>query len=89
MAPAPPKAAANANAVGDPDLAFPGALPYINRDGKLIPTKDPPYNAKTDVGSFTNKAPNNPTTELARTGSAAPDSSLASRKKMVAMAPRA
>ena len=64
-------------------LALPGALPCISLDGKLIPTNDPPYNAKIAIGSFKNNAPKRPTTELLLTGSAAPASSLDSLKKIV------
>mmetsp|Transcript_5986 Transcript_5986/g.14994 ORF Transcript_5986/g.14994 Transcript_5986/m.14994 type:complete len:85 (-) Transcript_5986:108-362(-) len=52
-----------------------------------MPTNDPPYSAKTDVGSEMNNDPNKPITELARTGSAAAESSLHSRKKIVATDP--
>jgi len=63
-------------------------IPCINRESKLMPTKDPPYTANTAMGSFSNNEPSSPTTELARTGSAAAESSLDSRKNMVAIAPR-
>ena len=36
-----------------------------------MPTNDPPYNARTAVGSLRKSDPSRPTTELALTGSAA------------------
>mmetsp|Transcript_6244 Transcript_6244/g.14140 ORF Transcript_6244/g.14140 Transcript_6244/m.14140 type:complete len:85 (-) Transcript_6244:1016-1270(-) len=82
MAPAPANDANNLEGVcGSP------TLPCINREGRLIPTNEPPYNAKTAVGSLRNNDPTKPTTELARTGSATAESSLHSRKKMVANDP--
>ena len=83
-APAPAKDPSNDNSVCD---CRPGELPYINREGRLMPTNDPPYTANTAVGSFRNNEPTRPTTELARTGSAAAESSLDSRKNIVATAP--
>jgi hypothetical protein len=52
-----------------------------------MPTNDPPYNARTAVGSLRKSDPSRPTTELARTGSVAAESSLDSHRSIVATTP--